>query len=134
MLLIKTRIAPSDINGIGLFADEDIHQGTITWKFTPGFDLYFSKEEMNKLPLKLKDFIQTYAALSMVTGKYVLGSDDVRFTNHSSTPNLESVKINSETEKVARALRDIKKGEELTIDYRQFDEADANSTREYLNV
>ena len=33
MLLVKTRLAPSPIAGIGLFADEDIKKGTVTWRF-----------------------------------------------------------------------------------------------------
>ncbi len=132
MLLIKTYIAPSKIEGIGLFADENIKKGEITWKYTPDFDLEFSQEEIEKMPLLLRDFILTYASLSMVSNKYILGNDNVRFTNHSSNPNLDSISIEGEQEKVARAKRNIKKGEELTIDYRGFDKNDAVSNKEYL--
>lgn len=33
MLLVKTRLGISSIHGIGLFADELIPKGTVTWRF-----------------------------------------------------------------------------------------------------
>ena len=63
----------------------------------------------------LKNYIESYASLSMISNQYILGNDNVRFTNHSTKPNLVSKKIDYEAEKVAMASRDIKKGEELTI-------------------
>ena len=44
MLLVKTKIGPSKIAGIGLFADEFIAKGTPVWKFEPGFDLEIPRE------------------------------------------------------------------------------------------
>jgi len=132
MLLVKTFLAPSKIEGIGLFADQDIAKNTITWKFSPAFDSVFEIDKINKMPALLKDFIKSYASLSMISNKYILGNDNVRFTNHSTKPNLISKKIDGEIEKVAMTTRNIKKGEELTIDYRSFDKNDANSKRDYL--
>lgn len=132
MLLVKTFLAPSKIEGIGLFADQNITKDTITWEFTPEFDTGFDINKINKMPALLKDFIKSYASLSMISNQYILGNDNVRFTNHSTKPNLVSKRINREVEKVAIALRDIKKGEELTIDYRSFDKNDANSKGDYL--
>ena len=43
MLYVKTKIGQSKIHGMGLFADQFIKKGTIIWKFTPGFDLKFTK-------------------------------------------------------------------------------------------
>lgn len=132
MLLIKTHLAPSNIEGVGLFARQNIKKGTVTWKYTPEFDSSFETKRIKEMPKLLQDFILNYSSLSMVTDKYILGNDNVRFTNHSSKPNLESVNVKGEIEKVARAKRDIKKGEELTIDYRTFDKSDASSDKEYL--
>lgn len=50
MLLVKTKIGPSKIHGIELFAAEFIKRGTPTWQFTPGFDLELNKEEHNETP------------------------------------------------------------------------------------
>lgn len=132
MLTVKTYLSPSKIEGLGLFAGEDIKKDDVTWKYTPGFDLEYSQEELEKMPEMLQDYIKTYAALSMVSNKYILGSDDVKFTNHSPDPNLESVQIEGEREKIARAKKDIRKGEEMTIDYRGFDKNDAVSDKKYL--
>ena len=50
MLLVKTHIAPSQIHNLGLFADEFIPAGTEVWRFTPGYDLELTVEEMEKHP------------------------------------------------------------------------------------
>jgi len=60
MLLVKTKLGPSKIHGIGLFVDEFIPKGTIVWKFVPGFDLKFTKEEVEKFPGLAKDFVHFY--------------------------------------------------------------------------
>jgi SET domain-containing protein len=39
MLLVRTRLAPSAIHGLGVFAAEPIARGAEVWRFTPGFDL-----------------------------------------------------------------------------------------------
>ena len=132
MLLVKTYPAPSRIEGIGVFAGQDIQKGTVTWKFEPGFDLSFSKEEVGDMPPLTQQFMKKYSVLSMVSGTYVLCNDDARFTNHSASPNLESIIVKGDAEKIARANRDIRKGEELTIDYRTIDQADAVSDKGYL--
>ena len=129
---MKTYLAPSTIEGIGIFAGQDIQKGTVTWKYSPGFDLSFSKEEVKAMPPLLQQFMKRYSVLSMISGTYVLCNDDARFTNHSASPNLESVILKGDAEKIARANRDIRKGEELTIDYRNIDKADAVSNTEYL--
>lgn len=50
MLLIKTKIGPSKINGIGLFADEFIPKGTSVWRFMPSLDLEIPIREASELP------------------------------------------------------------------------------------
>ncbi len=132
MLLVKTYIAPSKIEGIGLFAGEDIKKGTLTWKYEPNFDYALSPGQVEKMPDLTKNFIKRYGTLSVESGLYIMCGDDARFTNHSNRPNLDAVKKDGEQEKVAIANRDIKKGEELAIDYRVIDKADATSNKEYL--
>ena len=43
MLLIKASARPSKINGIGLFADQEIPKGTQIWKFNQQFDRIFDE-------------------------------------------------------------------------------------------
>ena len=121
MLLIKTVLAPSTIEGTGLFADEFITKGTKTWEYNPAFDRVFSAKEYEAFSPEIKKFLQTYAYQSKITGGYVLDSDNGRFTNHSDTPNLGKIPVEGK-EAYTVALRDIQKGEEMTLDYRVFPE------------
>jgi len=133
MLLVKTYISPSKIHGIGLFADEDIKKGTTTWRFNPTIDILICEKEKSELPEITQKFIEEYGSLSKLSNKFVLSADNTRFTNHSSQPNLDAKIIEGEPEAIAVANQDIKKGEELTIDYRTFDKiSDVVSGQDYL--
>ena len=133
MLTVKASAKPRKINGIGLFADEEITKGTTTWKFNPRFDIVFDPEEVNQMPPKHRELIGRYASLSKITGKYIYSIDDSRFTNHSIHNNIDAVASPGEPELLGVANRDIGKGEEMLVNYRSFDAADAGSKEEYLN-
>lgn len=133
MLKVKTIIKPSKIQGIGLFADQNISEGNIVWQFNPVFDLVFSTSQVVKMASPQKLLIQKYAFLSKVSGKYIYSADNCRFMNHSANNyNIVPVQDRSKTEFCAVANRDIKKGEELLIDYRQWDANDEKSKEKYL--
>ena len=122
MLLVKTKIGLSQINGIGLFADQFIPKGTVTWRAIEPFDLKISKEEMDKLSEPAKQIFLKYSYLSKWSKKYVLCFDDARFLNHSESPNVICGEQTVEGEEtVDIAARDIYPGEEITCDYRSFD-------------
>lgn len=116
MLLIKTKVMKSPIHGYGLFADEYIPKGTRVWKFTPGFDLELDDVQFNKLPEKNKKFLEHYGYKDFRIGKYIMAADDACFINHSSEPNIAS-DTSLERYGVDIAIRDIRIGEEITIDY-----------------
>ncbi len=116
MLLIKTKIGSSEIEGIGLFADEFIKAGTKVWAFEPTLDLLFSKTEIEKFSLSAQEQFYRYAYLDKIRKKYLLCGDDARFFNHSDTPNCDESRDNDST----YALKDIAVGEELTINYGEF--------------
>lgn len=133
MLVVKTSVKPSGIEGLGLFAAEDISRGTTIWKFDPRFDVYFTPEEVEKMSPLQKALIEQYGSLSKKTGKYIYSIDDARFTNHSSQNNNEDVlEYPGETEFRGVAIKDIKTGEEILVNYLGFDEASANSNGAYL--
>lgn len=111
---VKTKVGKSEIAGVGLFADEDIREGTLLWEFDEGFDRVY--EELPPAGPAL-DFIKMYAF--MYAGKYVLCVDNARFFNHSDEPNCKSAP-SERVGGVTVAARDIRKGEELTDDYRLF--------------
>ena len=118
MLLVKTKLAPSKIEGIGLFADEFISKGTLVQKFIDGVDLEMAPEVVDALPAPAKKIVLHYAYKHKMTGNYILNSDDARFLNSSGNPNLLGDDLHKEAD---IAARDIQKGEELTVDYSDFD-------------
>lgn len=134
MLTVKASAKPSKIEGIGLFADEKIPKGTVTWRFHSRFDVIFDPEEVKQMQPKHRELIDRYAYLSTTTGKYIYSIDDSRFTNHSSVKNnIDVVPSPNEPEALGVANRDIEKGEEMLVNYRAFDIRDENSKEKYLN-
>lgn len=134
MIVVKTLVKESNIQGLGLFADEDISKGTPVWIYDARFDISFEPKEVERLDSIKKEFVMRYAYLSTSTGKYVLCADDGRFINHSSIDyNLENIAVEGELETRGVAVRDIMQGEEILVNYREIDMADAGSDEEYLN-
>lgn len=125
MMRVKTYVAPSKIEGLGLFAAEDIKKGTETWRYLPPADNRLSPAEVEKLDDLSQEFIKRYSGLSISTGKYIIYGDDTRFCNHSKNANVAISDVVFEDEYSSFAVRDIKKGEELTIDYQTIDAVDA---------
>ena len=119
MLLVKTYLDKSKIHGIGLFAGEFIKKGRSIWKFTLNIDFYISKKEFDRLPKLSKAWVKHYGYYDKQSKKWTICVDDARFFNHSDNPNTDNI-----TGKETIAKRNIKKGEELTCDYFEFD-ADA---------
>lgn len=115
MLMVKTRIAPSRIAGIGLFAGQFIPKGTVVWKYQKGFDLLFSREDIEKLSGPAREQFYNYAYLDTKYNKYLLCADDARFFNHSMDFNCDERVADLTT-----AIRDIQEGEELTVNYKDF--------------
>lgn len=123
MVCFKTKIGESKISGLGLFADEFIPKDSVVWKFEPGFDMLVEPKTLERLSPAAKEQLLKYAYVSKKSGKYLLPADDSRFINHSDDANLfTSILDGPGEEDITHAARDIQKGEELTADYRQFDE------------
>jgi SET domain-containing protein len=125
MMMVKTRLAQSAIEGLGLFAQEDIPKGTVTWRFVPGFDQTFTAEDIANLPEPAHQEMLRYTYFHQRTGRYVACLDNARFMNHDDKPNTAGAYDHEADEGYDVATRDIKKGEELTCDYATFD-ADIN--------
>ena len=111
-------LKPSPVHGIGVFAIKDIPKGcrSIFSKGTGGW-VRLSFEEVEQLPAHSRNLVETYC-LYDETHYFVPDygfklMDLVLYLNHSSTPNIASVNEGEEFE----ALRDIKEGEELLVDY-----------------
>lgn len=117
MLLIKTELKQSSIQGIGLFTKEPIKSGQITWSWTDGIDLEISLEKLESSPESFKIFMQRYG-WKTICNTWRLSVDEERFTNHSYTPNLYCP---FSLATIVTALRDINIGEELAVNYKSFD-------------
>lgn len=117
MMLVKTRLIMSPIDGLGCFADEDIEEGQVVWRLDPGVDLIFTEDQFKKFPEAFQLFLRKYCYSPSHEKEllYILCVDHARHMNHSENPNL------SETEETNIANRKIKKGEELTCNYFVFD-------------
>lgn len=116
MYLVKTYLDRSAIQGVGVFAGEDIKKDTIVWEFTHGIDQAIDEALLDTYSPHIQSFLKRYAFWSK--GKMFLCGDTGKYTNHSDTPNTG----NTPDSLREIALRDIKKGEEITSDYRTFDD------------
>jgi SET domain-containing protein len=115
MLLVKTYLDKSRIHGLGVFAGEFIRKGTKIWRFVIGFDRYYSRKQLAKLPKPAKDFIKLHGY--QWKNEILLSMDHDTFMNHSENPN--TYYRNGYV--IARC--NIRKGAEITNDYRAFEAA-----------
>ena len=123
VLFVKTKIGPSKIHGIGLFADQFIPKGTLIWKFTPNFDQKISVKKINNFPKELQDYLKIYSWPGKEPGKYCLVFDEAKFFNHSKFPNTTSTLYENEEEIITLANRDILPDEEITGNYKEYNES-----------
>jgi|GEM_PF-246237 len=113
MLLVKTYLDKSPIHGLGVFAAQFIRKGTKIWRFVDGFDRAYSPEEFARLPKPARDFIRQHGY--RVDGEILLTADHDHHMNHSDDPNTYL------SNGYAVARRHIRRGEEITNNYREFD-------------
>lgn len=123
MLTVKTKVRESKIHGVGLFADQFIPKGTVIFKFTPGFDLKFTKEQILGFPEHLQIFFCIYTWKSETSKLYILHSDGGRYINHSYDSNALSEYKDGDEEMTTTAIKDISIGEEITDNYSSFEDA-----------
>lgn len=113
-------IKPSPIEGIGVFALQDIPKGCRSM-FSKANEqeqwIPIAKTEVENLPAHAKALIENYCLYNeenyFVPDYGFKKMDLVNFLNHSDTPNVISINDGEFFE----AIRDIKKDEELVIDY-----------------
>ena len=97
----------------GLFATQFIPKGTIT-DFRCQKCGFYSKEELARLPKKELDFVMDHEILNLKTGLYSKFCDKrMLYDNHSCNANTLGFKG------LGITVKDIKKGEECTSDYRR---------------
>jgi SET domain-containing protein len=117
MLTVSTYLAPSAIEGLGVYSGEYIERGRLIWSLNPKFDIFIHPSEIETYPTYLQDFIARYTYPHLeIPGVVILDSDNGRFMNHSLSPNTDFHIFDK-----GYALFDIPQGEELTCNYHEFD-------------
>lgn len=117
MIVVKTVIKPSNIHGMGLFADQFISKDSVIFEEEEHFTKKFTLKEVEYMLDIQREFIEHWGYLS--NGVYKLSLDNDRFFNHSKNPN--TYESDDEENKYTYAKRDIYPGEELTTNYNDFD-------------
>lgn len=116
MLTVITYIAPSAIEGVGVFAAEPIAKGQVVSRFDPAFDRLIPRDDYENAPPFLKTLLDRYAFPHPENLDLIIYEvDNSRFMNHSVAPNTDFSNFAAGV-----ALRDIAAGEELTCDYNSF--------------
>lgn len=113
-------LKPSPVEGIGVFAVQDIPKGCRQMFTKPTADdqwITLSTKEVEELPAHARFMVGNYCLFDdenyFVPGHGFKSIDLSLFLNHSDIPNILSVHDGDYFE----ALRDIQVGEELLIDY-----------------
>jgi SET domain-containing protein len=114
MLLIDTYLDKSKIHGVGVFSNQNVKKGEKIKEVRPEFEIEFDSHNLPNMPLCLAKLIDSHAYERELGSKIlVLGIDNEKYLNHSTNPSVDDEGI---------ALKDIKVGDEITIDYRDFDD------------
>jgi SET domain-containing protein len=116
MMVVRSYLAPSAIEGLGVFAAEPIAKGALVWRFDRRFDQVIAKEVLAAAPSHVREFMERYTYEFHEDHAYVvLDADEGRYMNHSDAPNVDLT-----DPEIGVATRDIAAGEELTCDYACF--------------
>ncbi|MCL5435845.1 MAG: SET domain-containing protein [Patescibacteria group bacterium] len=118
---IYIRIKPSQIHGVGIFAERDIPKGCDPFRlYQPLQWTALDASEIKTLPPHVQKIISDFYApdgQQTYVPKNGLNVFDITFyINHSDTPNMVSLDGGENFV----AARDIKAGEELTSDYNTY--------------
>ena len=116
MMLVRCYLAPSAIEGLGVFCRDDIRAGQNVWRYEPLVDVSIPEASIAALEPHMREFLDRYAYPDWNRpGHVILEGDEGRFMNHADEPNLD---FSSTTQGLARW--DIPAGTELTCHYGTF--------------
>lgn len=112
--IVKVRLAPSQIHGVGVFALRDIKKGESLYLNSIPHQLDLPYKMLKKLDKEIQEILLGHFPL-IVSGSHFWYpvNQMAAYLNHSDTPNCDA--------KTDLALRKIKKGEEITEDYRKIE-------------
>jgi hypothetical protein len=114
MMRVRTRIGPSDIQGLGLFALQPITKGQTVWELDEDLDRVLTYAEYRRHPPLVRRWMNRFVYQSRTSRVIIFYSDDARFINHQP---VAVATVRSIPDRLKVAIRDIAVGEELTEDY-----------------
>mgnify|MGYP006276071057 CR=1 FL=1 len=116
-LLVPHRLAPSAIHGTGLFAADDLAEGTVLWRYEQGLD---SRCRLSDLPVAEQLQRLHFGYINPLAPQWVvICGDDACFWNFPAVGSAANAIPSAEVwqgEAVITAARAIVAGEELLID------------------
>lgn len=116
MMLVRCYLAPSAIDGLGVFSHQDIKRGQNVWRRENLLDVRLARADMALLDPQMRDFVERHAYPDFSDPSYlILECDEGRFMNHVEDPNLDF-----SDGALGYARRDIPAGTELTCHYSSF--------------
>lgn len=121
MIHIKYKLNTSDKHGIGLFADEDIKKGQLIYTASPLLDVNITQAQFDSLSDKEKEEIRWWGFKIEDEGVWHVDFDVSKFINHSYEATVTQDAGHKDAYLIA--TRDVKKGEELTQNYLEFETA-----------
>lgn len=112
---VYVRIARSKIHGVGVVAIRKIKKGTYIFYGDDADLVWVERKKVSRLPSELKKLYKDFAVVRR--NKYGCPTNfnlltPAWFLNHSKQPN-----VACDENYNFYAIKDIKKGEELTVDY-----------------
>jgi len=113
-MLYKTTVAKSNIHGLGLFSNEFIKKGSVFWKHDHIIDGWIDirTAERHKYDAFIEN-IDYFYCYDKELDLFIRHADTIIFINHSDSSNLDSP-----SKYIHIANKDIERGEELTLNYR----------------
>jgi hypothetical protein len=111
---------PSATHGIGVFASRAIPAGTVWWSGEMDDYIQINRGQYQRLmmsqPSQMLAEVQQHSFYVSSLDCLLFICNDGRYINHSATPNCAALGFAKSI-----TLRDIREGEELFEDYRQYD-------------
>ncbi len=116
MMTVRCYLAPSAIEGLGVFCRDDISKGQNVWRHDPDLDIALPESKLDAVEPHVREFLERYSYPDFNRpGWLILESDEGRFMNHADEPNLD---FSDQVHGIARW--DIPAGTELTCHYSTF--------------
>src|SRR5271157_4567153 len=115
---VYTRLEPSTIHGVGVFAIIPIPKGTYAFMDHDEPIVWVDKSIVESLPKPLRELYYSFAIIKGEKYGCPKSFNDLTaswYLNHSERPNMAADK-----DYRFYAVRDVSAGEELTIDYRSY--------------